>query len=140
MDNIRLPFLIVGQDPFFLINLSKDIADFGFYDTVIYDRDGQLTLNFTTKNGIAQTLYLIRLNQHDNSAMPSISELRTDDLFSKVRFINTGERDGFGFDDFTIGIIHQINSNPVPESSKITMLLFGLTAMVYVTLNTRKGI
>lgn len=109
----------------FSINFSNPIAAFGFYGTDIGDFNGQVTV--TTTNG-SSTIYVINHpTGQENYAFTALywGVIDTVNPFTSITFANTGSgADYFGFDDFSIGSIEQVQPHPTPEPA--TMLLLGL--------------
>ena len=110
----------------FSIVFSDPIAAFGFYGTDIGDFNGQVTV--TTMNGENTTYTIPHSMGQANYANTCLywGVIDTENLFTSITFANTGSgSDWFGFDDFSIGSLEQVDPTPhVPEPA--TLLLLGM--------------
>jgi hypothetical protein len=116
----------------FTLTFSEAISAFGFYGVDIGDFDGQVVLGLA--NGSTTTM---NIGNSTNILGGSVLYFGFYDLeaqYTSISFQNTAQGvDYFGFDDFTIGTINNIN--PVPEPA--TMLLLG-AGLVGLCFNSRK--
>lgn len=105
----------------FSITFSEAISAFGFYGIDIGDFDGQVVLTMAGGESIS-----LNIGNSMNILGGSVLYFGFYDLentYTSITFTNTNAgTDYFGFDDFTIGTLENINST-VPEPA--TLLLLG---------------
>jgi hypothetical protein len=110
----------------FSLNFTTPVSAFGFYGVDIGDYNGQVVLGLV--NGSTTNLNIGNSTNISGGSVLYYGFYDLSNSYSSITFGNTAPgSDFFGFDDFTIGTLAQIDpvdpSDPVPEPA--TMLLFG---------------
>ncbi|MBR8830825.1 MAG: hypothetical protein N5P05_000253 [Chroococcopsis gigantea SAG 12.99] len=117
-------FLEVDAGNNFQVSFNKEVAAFGFYGTDLGDFGGTLALKLV--DGTTTTVNVpISSNQSGNEGSVLFYGIIADnasETFSSVEFLSTsGDNDIFGFDDFTIGDLGQVqppnDSTPEPATT-----------------------
>ncbi len=124
----------------FVINFDNPngIAAFGFYGTDIGDFGGALSLTLTAMDGTTVTLPVpdsigSGTGTPQDGSVIYFGFFDTAKTYKSIAFNNDqGGVDNFGFDDFSVGSLAQVQPGPtVPEpSSLITLAGAGLLAVV----------
>jgi hypothetical protein len=122
---------------------SSAVSAFGFYGTDIGDFGGTLsiTLTDTLNNTTSLTIPSATGDDADGSVL-YYGFYDTAKSYTKIVFSDTNSDDGFGFDDFTLGTLTQIVTNPngpgtgVPEP--LTLSLFGVGLVGAVAISRRR--
>ncbi len=105
-----------GNSSGFTIDFSDPVAAFGFYGVDIGDFGGRVTL--TLLSGLSYDVIIPNTINGAGGSVLYFGYINTDNPFTKATFGNTAPgTDFFGFDDFSIGSIEQVNPNPIPEAS-----------------------
>jgi hypothetical protein len=111
----------------FTLNFSNEIAAFGFYGTDLGDFAGNISLN--TSNGAVINYDIPHTINAPNASVVYWGVINTDNPFTSVSFQNTGSGvDRFGFDDFTIGSVEQVQP-VIPEPGTVLLLSTGLISV-----------
>jgi hypothetical protein len=111
----------------FEIEFSQPISAFGFYGTDIGDINGDLILQI--ENGGTKSFTLSTGGDPDGSLL-FWGFIDSSETYSKIKFVNTGPGDSFGFDDMTIGDPGQVKVATVPEPNSIAcLLMIGATSL-----------
>lgn len=120
-----------ASDTSFSLNFSDSIAAFGFYGTDIGDWGGTVTV--TTQDGVSTAYEIPHTSVPDGSTSGSAlywGVIDTDNPFISITFDNTyGVGDWFGFDDFSIGSIEQVQPT-IPEPGTLLLLGSGLIGLL----------
>jgi hypothetical protein len=116
----------------FGITFSGPIAAFGFYATDIGDFGGQLTVTLTDTSNVTTTLTVPNLigsggSQPENGSVLYFGFYDTSDTYTSITFGNSNTSDGFGFDDFSVGTLEQVQ--PAPEPGTLALIGSGLAGM-----------
>jgi hypothetical protein len=142
-------FAISGSNYFevsisdFAINFSAPIAAFGFYGTDIGDFGGALTLTLTETGGGTVTLPVNNLLGSGTGSLEDGSVLYfgfydTTQTYTSIAFNNNAAgTDFFGFDDFSVGSLQQVQPSVPEPSSLIGLVGFGLIG--FAALRQRKA-
>lgn len=127
-----------GQNDSFRVDFDEAVAAFGFFATDIGDVGAKVNLELSLQNGETRIIDLAHNQTRGQSGSvlyQGILAENEDELFTSVRFVTTnGARDGFGFDNLTVGGFKQVKSESVPEPAS----LLGLVAIAGAAALKRK--
>jgi len=127
-----------GQNDSFRVDFDQAVAAFGFYATDIGDVGAKVNIEVGLANGETRIIDLTHNQTRGQSGSvlyQGILAESEDELFTSIRFLTTnGARDGFGFDNMTVGAFDQIRSESVPEPAS----LLGLAAIAGAAALKRK--
>jgi len=109
----------------FAIDFNNPVAAFGFYGIGIGDFGGQVTA--TTSNGLNQTFTIPNTIDGDGGGVLFWGVIDPSNTWTSVSFGNTAPgTDFFGFDDFTVASIQQVQ---VPAPAPLALMGVGLLAV-----------
>lgn len=116
-------------DTNFRVNFTTSVAAFGFYGIDIGDFNGQLSLQFWRSGSLIDSWLVPHTVNGSGGSVLYAGYINTN-LFDEVRFATTTGADFFGFDDFSVGSLEQVQ--PVPEPATFALLGLGLAGFVGV--------
>lgn len=130
----------------FAINFNNPggIAAFGFYATDLGDFGGDLTLTLTALNGTTSVLDVHNMTSPNGTGSPEDGSVvyfgfyDTATAYTSIAFNNSQAGiDSFGFDNFSVGSLQQIQPS-VPEPSSLAGL-FGLGLAAFAAARRRRS-
>lgn len=113
----------------FTLSFSQPIAAFGFYGIDVGDFNGQLQL--TLSSGVVEVVNVGNSIGSVGGGVLYFGLIRAGGGITSIAFGNTGSgADFFGFDDFSIGTVEQVQVIPLPPAAmSASASLLGLGAI-----------